>query len=325
MSAQDAEEAERRVPDGATPERLDQFARMLDWNLLRTFVVIVQEESITRAANRLLLQQPSVSAALKRLEQVVGRRLVDRAPGRFEPTQAGRKLYAECLEIYGTVLRLSEILDDPPNTVAGQIRIATISHVDNAEFDARLAEFFAIYERASISIEVGSTTETIRLVEQKAASVGLCDGNIPDHLEKVMILRERYALFCGRSHRLYGKSDLAIEGLRGEPYVTFTADVLGGEHMGPVTALRAMASIGQNVRGSSANVEEVRRMIAAGLGIGMLPVHLAAPYVRSGALWRLPPYDDAPSNDVYLIWNPRTKLNDAERAFIDFFGNIGAD
>ena len=37
--------------------RLERFAHNLDWNLLRTFIVVVEEGSITRAANRLLLQQ----------------------------------------------------------------------------------------------------------------------------------------------------------------------------------------------------------------------------------------------------------------------------
>jgi len=64
--------------------RLERFAHNLDWNLLRTFVVVVEEGSITSAANRLLLQQPAVSMALKRLEQTTGHRLIDRRPGKFE-------------------------------------------------------------------------------------------------------------------------------------------------------------------------------------------------------------------------------------------------
>jgi DNA-binding transcriptional LysR family regulator len=47
-------------------KRLERFAHNLDWNLLRTFAVVVEEGSITAAASRLLLQQPAVSMALKR-------------------------------------------------------------------------------------------------------------------------------------------------------------------------------------------------------------------------------------------------------------------
>ena len=69
-----------------SPERI---MREMDWNLLRTFVVLAQSRSVTDAANRLRLTQPSVSTALKRLEDRVGKRLIHRSPGRFELTEAG--------------------------------------------------------------------------------------------------------------------------------------------------------------------------------------------------------------------------------------------
>ena len=56
----------------------DRLVRELDWNLLRTFIAIVQEGGITAAADRLLLKQPSVSNALKRLETSLGKRLIER-------------------------------------------------------------------------------------------------------------------------------------------------------------------------------------------------------------------------------------------------------
>jgi hypothetical protein len=59
----------------------DKFVTNLDWNLLRTFVVIVEEESITRAASRLLRRQPAISLALQRLETDLGMRLIERGGG----------------------------------------------------------------------------------------------------------------------------------------------------------------------------------------------------------------------------------------------------
>ena len=85
----------------------ERLARELDWNLLRTFIAIVQEGGITAAADRLLLKQPSVSNALKRLETSLGKRLVDRGPSHFRVTDAGQRLYAEALEIHGTIARLT--------------------------------------------------------------------------------------------------------------------------------------------------------------------------------------------------------------------------
>ena len=51
------------------------FPRNLDIDLLRTFVTIASERNISRAAERLLRNQSTVSLQLKRLEEVIGRRL----------------------------------------------------------------------------------------------------------------------------------------------------------------------------------------------------------------------------------------------------------
>lgn len=54
----------------------DRLLRNLDWNLLYTFLTIVNEGGISAAARKLSLSQPSVSNALKRLEEHVDKRLI---------------------------------------------------------------------------------------------------------------------------------------------------------------------------------------------------------------------------------------------------------
>jgi DNA-binding MarR family transcriptional regulator len=66
----------------------------LDWNLLRTFRVIGQELSISRAAARLHLTQPAVSQALRRLEEQLDCQLIARRGPRFDLTEAGQRIFA---------------------------------------------------------------------------------------------------------------------------------------------------------------------------------------------------------------------------------------
>ncbi|GGB87903.1 LysR family transcriptional regulator [Marinobacterium zhoushanense] len=297
--------------------QLERFATRLDWNLLRTFIFIVQSRSISRAAERLYLQQPTVSAALKRLEEALGRRLIDRRPGHFELTPAGQKLYDEALQVYRQVSRLSELIDAADSDTSGHVRILSISQVGCEDYDRLLQRFFRQHPRVSLSIEVATTAEVVRAVENSTVTLGICDADVAPPLAKILLSTEQYAIYCGRYHHLFGRQGLALEDLRGEAYIGFTSDVLGGDYMGPVTAMRALASIGQQVRGASSNVEEVSRMIRAGIGIGALPVHLAQPSVEQGELWQLPPYTDLPQVDIQLIYNPQSRFNDGERALIE--------
>ena len=297
-------------------DRLERFAHNLDWNLLRTFVVVVEEGSITAAANRLLLQQPAVSMALKRLEQTVGQKLIDRRPGRFDLTDAGARLHAQCRDIFAAVIRLPNVLETAGEEITGHLNIHVVSHAHNPAWDRKLESFFAKHPKVTISVTVATTVDVLSAVERNIATMGLCDGNIPDWLNKAFHVRERYALYCGRDHPLFGVEGVDFNDLRGNAYIAFIADVLGGQHMNSVTAVRAIGSFGQQVRAVSCNVEEVMRLIASNIGIGMLPDHLAEPAVAEGRLWQLPPYDNLPTTDVFRISNPNSILNPAEAAFL---------
>ena len=107
-----------------------------------------------------------------------------------------------------------------------------------------------------------------------------------------------------------------VEDLHGEPYVSFLSDVLGGPHMGPVTAVLAIGSFGQQVRALAFNVEEVMRLVIANAGIGMLPQHLTGQALERGDLWQLPPYAALPMVETFRITNPAATFNPAERAFL---------
>jgi DNA-binding transcriptional LysR family regulator len=114
---------------------------------------------------------------------------------------------------------------------------------------------------------------------------------------------------------LFGRKGLATTELAGQPAVSFVTDQMT-DALRPVTLMRAAAGLEDRVVGSSANLEEVRRMIVAGLGIGPLPLHVVREDVAMGRLWRLPPYDDPPAIDVHVVWNPRARLNRAEASLL---------
>ena len=295
------------------PEKL---VRDLDWNLLRTFVVVADAGSITRAAEVLGLQQPSVSSALKRLEAHLDRQLIDRKPGRFALTEAGRLLYDEAVEITGAILRIGTAIREVQEEVQGHVTIAIASHVVCPLLNDALGEFHTRHPAATLSIDVSASREALEKLLARRVSFAIClvkDRN--PKLEYRRLFREFFGLFCGPSHPLFGRKGLATTELAGQPAVSFVTDQMT-DALRPVTLMRAAAGLEDRVVGYSANLEEVRRMIVAGLGIGPLPLHVVREDVAMGRLWRLPPYDDPPAIDVHVVWNPRARLNRAETSLL---------
>ena len=301
------------MPQPDTPERI---MRELDWNLLRTFVVLAQSGSVTEAAGKLRLTQPSVSAALKRLEERVGKTLIARGPGQFRLTEAGEHLRREAVEIQGSILRIATLMRDVTDEIRGHVRIALASHVVCPLFDRVLAEFHAAHPQATVSLEVRSSADAVDRVTDKSASLAVClvrDRN--PRLEYRRLYREFFGLFCGPPHPLFGRAGLTRADLAGHAAVGFETDRLG-DMLHPVTLMRAQAEIPSRMVGVSSHLEEVRRMIVAGLGVGALPLHVAARDVSDGLLWQVPPVGEEPAIDVHVVWNPKTRMNRAERSFL---------
>lgn len=302
--------------------RPDRFIWDLDWNLLRSFVVIAEVKSITRAAQRLSLTQPSVSNALRRLEERVGQRLVERDATRFELTEVGRVIYERSIEVFGTISQLPLLTREVSDEITGHVTIATASHVVSPLFDQALAQFHQNHPRASISISVAHSREVAKQVRERRASFGICLVRDQDPaIEYRMIYREFFAFFCGPHHKFYGRVGLTAADLEQEPLVSFQTDHIS-DGLRPVALLRSEAKLNADVVGVSSSLEEVRRMILAGFGIGALPLHVVRQDVATGALWRLPPYDELPAVDVYLLVKPDKAMNKAEQALLAGFKSI---
>lgn len=295
----------------------DRFTANLDWNLLRTFIVIVEEGSITRAAHRLLRGQPAVSLALQRLENEFGTRLIERGRGHFSLTAAGRALYRECLDIHAGIAKLREATSLARSEISGHVTIALASHVITPLLDDLLGRTYRAHPHVTYRIHSATSANVAAAVQDRTASFGICLVNrrFPD-LDYDLLYREFFGFYCGPSHPLFGQEGLGIESLKGLDAVSFETDDLN-DALRPVALLRRQYELDQRIVGRSSHLEEIRRMIQCGLGIGALPVHVVGPEVEQGLLWRLPPYADPPAVDIFLLTNPRKRLNRAERLMVE--------
>lgn len=289
----------------------------LDWNLLRTYLAIMQERSLSRAAARLYVTQPAVSQALKRLEETLGRKLIERRGPHFVPTQAGEEVYRIANDIYGDISRLETELDERTADITGSIRLLTVSRIESPVYDEFLAEFHVAYPRIDLQIEVMRSTDIISSLLQKTATAGLGLCRTPvDKLEMRGFLRQRYAIYCGRHHRLFGLSQLTMEDLLAENFVSFTSDQIG-DSLSPLTVFRDQRGFTGRIVASSPSLDEVRRLIFAGYGIGCLPEHIVKDDLARQRLWRLPPEEGLADVDIHLLWHRERKMNAAEEAFFD--------
>lgn len=294
----------------------------LDWNLLRTYLVIGQEGSISRAAARLHITQSAVSQALKRLEEQLECSLILRHGPRFNLTEVGDEVLRIATDIYGNVSRVSTALESRDNDVVGKVRLLAISTVQSTAYDTFLTEFHRSYPRVDFEVEVMRSSDIINALLQKTATVGVGLCRIPQaRLEQRTLIRQRYAFFCGHRHPFFGRKDLTLDSLQGENFVSFTSDQIGG-NLSPLAIFRDQQGYTGRIVASSPSLEEIRRLVCAGFGIGCLPEHVVGNDVEEGLLWRLPPAEGIVDVNIYLLWNREQKMTTAERVFLESFQHM---
>ena len=295
---------------------MKKLTRQLDWNLLRTFVVIVEEKSVSRAADTLARGQPAISAALNRLESILGYKLANRSASGFFLTSAGKLLYREAKDIVGEIDRLATMIENLESELAGTVRITIASHMTSPLIEEAITRFHHDYPKAKFDISVMGAPELMEAMESGLAYCGIVPAHSKrENLEYFHIFREYCGYYCGPGHSLFGQSGLTTKDLAGKKAVSYKSDTYS-DTLQSITDMRAKINFVEPIVGVSTHLQEVRRMIIAGLGIGPIPIHIAERDVKDGLLWRLPPYTPTMPIDVYLITNPQMHPSKTDLKFV---------
>jgi DNA-binding transcriptional LysR family regulator len=291
---------------------LDKFADQLDWNLLRTFMVIVQEGSITRAAGRLAVTQPSVSVALRRLEDRLERRLIERGGATtFKVTEAGEALYRHCVEIYATVAALPNIVDATNQRIQGVVTIHIAGHVYWSHLTTVIAEFRREFPLVRFRIRQGSCLDILAALSHKAATLGVVSRR--DH--RPFIAHQK--LF-EQAMGYYRPVGFDID--HGQAPLIGYANDEPGSVFELMTRYRFRAGLDGQEVADGADCDAVAELIRSGLGIGALPRAFAG---RLPELEEIPLDPVPPALPVYLVRNDQMLLSPAEQRFVQHLILLG--
>jgi DNA-binding transcriptional LysR family regulator len=126
---------------------------MFDPRLLRAFVAIADTGSFTYAAERLHLTQSTISQQLGRLEDAVGRVLIDRAARPVQPTTAGERLLGHARRILALQHEAETLLADPVGTAS--IRIGVPEDIVTAAMATVFARFSRQHREVRLDVTAG--------------------------------------------------------------------------------------------------------------------------------------------------------------------------
>jgi LysR family transcriptional regulator, transcriptional activator for bauABCD operon len=277
-----------------------RFARNLDWNLLRTFHEIVSAGGVSEAARQLNRGQPSISMALRRLEQHMGTTLCRRGPGGFSLTMDGELLSKKCETMFGVASGIPNTIANASVEIHGRLRVQMISNLVGHHIDVAIDQFHRSYPNVEIFLSIATWDVIQRSVMRNEVEIGIAPVTTRTAgLQFDMLFQETYRPYCGSSHPLFGQT---VE--RPEELAEYAFLLTGADEPESQTRFRQRYGLGKHLAGLSEHLEEARRLAVLGVGLCFLPVAFAENDVIEGKLHPVLADGKDPVSDIFVISNP---------------------
>ncbi len=290
----------------------DTFARRVDWNLFKFFHEIARSGGVGAAARMLNKQQPSVSAALKRLERQIGAQLCVRTSRGIDLTPSGRQLFAFCGGMYASVQNAARAASSIDHDCVGVVMLRVISNLVLPQFNAALTEFHRRHPMIEIKLDVAPWRLVLKSLKSGDVELGIGFDSAPGpELSYVPMLDEVQQLYCGPQHRLYGRTSPPEE-LADETFV-----LAGREEAHELARFRKRHGLGHRVGGVADNLSERILLIKLGVGIGFLPQAVVASSAAPRELWPLLAAAAAPTCTIYFMSRANCERSAPAQALMD--------
>jgi DNA-binding transcriptional LysR family regulator len=244
---------------------------MLNVGRLRVLREIAQRGSFSAAAESLSYTQSAVSQQIAALEAETGLTLLERLPRGVRLTGAGRTLVEHTDGILARLEAAEEELAALAGLRGGQLRMASFPTAGATLMPVAIAAFRESYPEVELTLAEGEPQEIaprLRAGEFDLALLFEFEQRHEEGLKRVELLDDPLYLALPSGHRLAGKRALRLEELRGEAWVQTSQASPCARHV--VRCCHA-AEFEPNVAFESDDYQTVQGLVAAGVGVALIP------------------------------------------------------
>jgi len=299
--------------DDAEQRRIDA-GNAIDLKWLRSFVVVAEEASFTRAANRVHVAQPGVSAQVRRLEAELGQQLLDRSGRSVRLTEVGSAVLPFARAALDAVASARLAVDELAGLVRGQVTVGMVSGCALPVLAELLAGFHGRYPGVAISLVEDNSDRLVELVTDGGLDLALIGsaGAPAPGLNTTVILDEELVAAVDPGHPLAGVGSVAVGALRDLPLVSLPR---GTGVRAALDAACAEAGFTPRVVFEASALPMVVHMAALGLGLAVVPSSTAAAGT-AGAPRILRITDPPLRSRLELVWSAAPSANPAARVLV---------
>ncbi|MUG44622.1 LysR family transcriptional regulator [Paenibacillus woosongensis] len=283
---------------------------------------IAEERNFSRAADKLHIAQPSLSQQLSKLEQELGVKLFQRNTSTVELTHAGASFIKHARKIMDAVEQLRQEMDDISQLRAGRVVIGSMPITGSHLLPYVLPAFKEAYPDIQVTLLEDTSLNLEKLTAGGGTDLSLLSLPLQEpSLTYETIGEEKIDLAIPPNHYLADPGNrppggVALEQLSGESFIVLKK---GQGFRKIMIDLCRSAGFDPDIVFESNNIETVQSLVAAGMGITLVPRFIARAKRSELIPVYVPLAEPVPSRTLVIAYRKGRYLSKAAEAFIDTF------
>jgi DNA-binding transcriptional LysR family regulator len=291
----------------------------MDLRRLEVFAKVAELGSFSRAAEALLLTQPTISEHVRALEDELGVRLLDRLGRGAAATPAGQLLLTYARRILALSAEARQALEQFHGRMVGDLVVAGSTIPGEYVLPMLIGQFKAKYPEISITLLIGDSRQVAEWVEDTRVELAV-SGAPPTSraLEARTLMRDELVVTVGAQHPWAARGTVTLADVKAEPLI------VRERGSGSRAALeRALAETGANLAtfrivGEMGSTQAIKQAVRAGVGVSLISRRAVDDECRTALLHCVGLKDLKIERSFYLVTHRERTRSPLAQAFVAF-------
>jgi DNA-binding transcriptional LysR family regulator len=285
----------------------------MDLQQLETFLAVAEERSFSRAAQRLLRTQPAVSQVIRKLEDELGEPLFERALRDGSLTAAGEVLRAYAERLMGLRAEAASAVRELKTLERGQLNLAANEYT-TLYLLPLLDRFRRISPHITLAVQRSLASRIPDDLQARRAELGVLSFRPdPNQFRSILVYSDAVALLVHAGHPLAGRRRVHLRELGAQNFVAHNVvSPLRRQIIDTFAQHKTPLNIGVELP----SLEAVKRFVAMGNGVALMPELAAAREIELGELVKVPIAEVKLERQLRLVHRRAGTLSHSAVAFL---------
>jgi LysR family hydrogen peroxide-inducible transcriptional activator len=290
---------------------------------LQYFVKLAELQHFSRAAEACFVSQPTLSTQIMKLEEELGVQLVERIPRKVKLTPVGQEIADRARHVLRDIDQIHMAARRSRDPETGSLRLGIFPTLAPYLLPHVVPGIRQRFPSLKLQLAEEKTEDILRLLDNGELDAALLALPLDDDgLEVEILFEEPFMLAMPRSHPLVDKPDIGLDDLDGRELLLLADGHCLRDHALEVCAL---AGAHERVDFHATSMETLRQMVAAEVGITLMPILAVKPPIAITENMVLRPFSrPAPSRTIALVWRRSSPLGDLMRNLAKCLGKLPA-